>query len=44
MLNYPAGNPTDKPRPWLDVQPLSNYSNGDVYDNQEWRDHYGVPP
>jgi hypothetical protein len=37
VMNYPAGNPTDMPRPWLNVQPLSNYSNGDVYDNQEWR-------
>jgi len=44
VLNYPAGNPTDYPRPWLNVQPLSNYSNGDVYDNQEWAYHRGVLP
>jgi len=44
VLNYPAGNPTDHPRPWLNVQPLSSYSNGDVYDNQEWRAHFGVLP
>ena len=37
VLNYPEGNPTDWPRPWLNVQPLSSYSNGTVYDNQLWR-------
>ncbi len=44
MLNYPEGNPTDWPRPWLNVQPLSSYSNGDVYDNQLWRYRPGVEP
>ena len=37
VMNYPAGNPTDMPRPWINVQPLSSYSNGVVYDNQLWR-------
>jgi len=41
VLNYPAGNPTDMPRPWLNVQPLSSYSNGTVYDNQLWRSANG---
>ena len=41
VLNYPAGNPTDMPRPILNVQPESTYSNGTVFDNQEWG---GVTP
>jgi hypothetical protein len=36
VLNYPAGNPTDLPRPVLNVQPENTYSNGTVFDNQEW--------
>jgi hypothetical protein len=36
VLNYPAGNPTDMPRPVLNVQPEKQYSNGTVFDNQEW--------
>ena len=36
VLNYPAGNPTDMPRPVLNVQPENTYSNGMVFDNQEW--------
>ena len=36
VLNYPAGNPTDMPRPIVNVQPLNNYSDGTVFDNQEW--------
>jgi hypothetical protein len=36
VLNYPAGNPTDMPRPQLNVQPEKTYSNGRVFDNQEW--------
>ena len=43
-MNYPAGNPTDMPRPWLNVQPLSSYSNGAVYDNQLWRTRTGPLP
>jgi hypothetical protein len=42
VLNYPAGNPTDMPRPWLNVQPLSSYSDGTVYDNQLWRNTDGL--
>jgi hypothetical protein len=42
VLNYPAGHPTDMPRPWLNVQPLSSYSTGDVYDSQLW-DHSEGP-
>jgi hypothetical protein len=36
VLNYPAGNPTDMPRPQLNVQPEQTYSGGAVFDNQEW--------
>jgi hypothetical protein len=32
------------PRPWLNVQPLSSYANGTVYDNQLWNFRYGVEP
>jgi hypothetical protein len=42
VLNYPAGNPTDMPRPVLNVQPLNTYSNGTVFDNQEWGYKQGV--
>jgi hypothetical protein len=42
VLNYPAGNPTDMPRPWLNVQPLSSYSDGTIYDNQLWKYRYGT--
>ncbi len=36
VLNYPAGNPTDMPRPQLSVQPEKQYSGGATFDNQEW--------
>jgi hypothetical protein len=36
VLNYPAGNPTDMPRPQLNVQPEKQYSGGTTFDNQEW--------
>jgi hypothetical protein len=36
VLNYPAGNPTDMPRPQLNVEPEQTYSGGTVFDNQEW--------
>jgi hypothetical protein len=36
VLNYPAGNPTDMPRPQLNVQPEKTYSGGTTFDNQEW--------
>jgi hypothetical protein len=36
VLNYPAGNPTDMPRPQLNVQPEKTYSGGQVFDNQVW--------
>jgi hypothetical protein len=36
VLNYPAGNPTDMPRPQLNVQPEKQYSDGTTFDNQEW--------
>jgi|ERR1700744_143203 len=36
VLNYPAGNPTDMPRPQLNVEPEQTYSNHTVFDNQEW--------
>ena len=38
VLNYPAGHPTDMPRPWINVQPLQSYSGGTVFDNQQWND------
>ncbi len=44
VLNYPAGNPTGHPRPWLDVRPLNSYSDGSIYDNQLWKYRYGVLP
>jgi hypothetical protein len=36
VLNYPAGNPTDMPRPELNVQPEKQYAGGVTFDNQEW--------
>jgi hypothetical protein len=36
VLNYPAGNPTDSPRPQVNVQPENTYANGTTFDNQEW--------
>jgi hypothetical protein len=36
VLNYPAGNPTDMPRPQLNVEPEKTYSTGTVFDNQQW--------
>jgi len=36
VLNYPAGRPTDMPRVQLNVQPLSSYSDGTIFDNQLW--------
>jgi hypothetical protein len=36
VMNYPAGNPTDMPRPELNVEPEQTYSGGQTYDNQEW--------
>ena len=48
VLNYPAGNPTDMPRPQLNVQPEKNYSGGATFDNQEWGVQgspvHGTPP
>jgi hypothetical protein len=41
VLNYPAGNPVDMPRPWLNVQPLNTYSDGTIFDNQQWTYRYG---
>lgn len=42
VLNYPAGNPTDMPRPQLNVQPEKQYSGGVTFDNQEWGTVRGV--
>ena len=36
VLSYPAGKPTDKPRPWLNVQRLQAYAGGLIYNNQQW--------
>ena len=36
VLNYPAGHPTDLPRPWLTVEPLSTVSNM-VSNSQLWK-------
>jgi hypothetical protein len=48
VLNYPAGNPTDMPRPQLNVQPEKTYSGGTTFDNQEWGVQgspvHGTPP
>ncbi|HEY0717218.1 MAG TPA: hypothetical protein VGD68_06340 [Streptosporangiaceae bacterium] len=42
VMNYPAGYPTDNPRPQLNVQPEKQYSNGVTFDNQEWGTVRGV--
>ena len=43
VLNYPAGHPTDMPRPCLNVEPLSTYSqHHSIYDSQLWADQEGV--
>ena len=44
VLNYPAGYPTDMPRPQLNVQPLSSFSDGTIYDSQLWNGIGGPPP
>jgi hypothetical protein len=46
VLNYPAGHPTDMPRPCLNVEPLSTYSGHPptVYDTQAWAASTGVLP
>jgi hypothetical protein len=36
VLNYPAGSPTDLPRPQLNVEAEKTYSDRTVFDNQEW--------
>jgi hypothetical protein len=36
VLNYPAGHPTDMPRPQLNVEPQQGFSHGGGFDNQEW--------
>jgi hypothetical protein len=36
VLTYPAGSPTDMPRPQLETMPQQQYSNGTTYDNQQW--------
>jgi hypothetical protein len=39
VLNYPAGRPTDLPRPWLNVEPLSTDSqHHSAHDGQLWKD------
>jgi hypothetical protein len=46
VLNYPAGRPSDMPRPWLNVEPLSSYGHhpARVSDSQMWKDKMGVLP
>src|ERR1700753_4239711 len=41
-LTYPGGNPTDMPRPQLNVQPEKQYSDSTTFDNQEWGTVAGV--
>ena len=36
VLNYPAGRPTDMPRPQLNVEPEQSFSHSPTFDNQEW--------
>ena len=36
VLTYPAGNPTDMPRPQLEVDPQSSFSGGAKFDSQLW--------
>jgi hypothetical protein len=45
VLTYPQdGYPTDMPRPQLITYALSTFSNGTVYDRQEWSADFGVLP
>ena len=49
VLTYPAGNPTDMPRPQLEVDPQSSFSDGTKFDSQLWGAqgspvHGAVPP
>ena len=36
VMNYPVGHPNDRPRPWLNVQPVRAYADGAIYDSQQW--------
>ena len=36
VLTYPAGYPTDTPRPLVDVEPLNVYTDMVVFDSQQW--------
>jgi hypothetical protein len=45
VLNYPGNSyPTDMPRPQLNVHTLSQYSGGQVFNNQMWSADTGVLP
>jgi len=46
VLNYPGNGafPTDNPRPQLTTWTLSKFSNGTVFDNQDWSANFGVLP
>jgi hypothetical protein len=36
VLNYPAGRPTDRPSPGLNVQPLRAHANGTIFNTEQW--------
>jgi hypothetical protein len=43
VLHYPGnGYPTDTPRPQLNTYELQKYSNGAVYNNEQWGADFGV--
>jgi hypothetical protein len=43
VLHYPGNAyPTNTPRPELNTYPLQKYSNGAVYNNEDWGADYGV--
>jgi hypothetical protein len=43
VLHYPGNAyPTDSPRPQLNTYELQQYSNGTVYNNEQWGADYGI--
>jgi hypothetical protein len=44
VLNYPGNGaaPWDRPRPQLTTDTLSSFSNGTVFDNQQWSGFFGT--
>jgi hypothetical protein len=43
VLHYPGNSyPTDSPRPQLNTYTLQQYSNGTVFNNEQWGADYGI--